>query len=91
MAAPLAGLALLAGAQGCEPKGHPDRRYIPFQKNVFPENVGDVMYVGNIPNESIKALATGDMDGDGDMDIVAVSDGGSLYVVFNNIPQVKLE
>lgn len=91
VAAPLAGLALLAGVYGCEKTNEPSQVSIPFRKGVI-ENPGEILYVGNIPElSSIGAIAAADMDGDGDMDVVAVSRGGDLYIIFNTIPQEKRE
>lgn len=84
IATPVVGLALLA-AQGCK-KGEP--KMVPISIS----NSEAIQYLGNIPESgSIEALATADMDGDGDMDIVTVSSGGKLYIVFNNLPQRNMK
>ena len=83
----LAAIALM-GAAGCKKKPVDD--FISEEEGFSSEYFANKGKVGAVPiqrYDSGKGVALGDMDGDGDLDIVITSDNGNVYMIENNLPQ----
>lgn len=88
----LAAIALM-GAAGC--KKNPVDDFSSKEEGFSSEYFANKGKVGAVPiqrYDSGKGIALGDMDGDGDLDIIIASDTGNIYMIENNLPQKnKLE
>lgn len=83
----------LMGAAGCKKKqadhqpsmGDPASGY-------STEHFTNKGKVGAVPinyYEGGRGIALGDMDSDGDLDIVLINDQGDVYIIENNLPQMR--
>jgi len=90
---PLMGIALVTGISGCCDESN-NQNYIPREPvsqvrslNQFQENeIGKMSELGKQYANNI-AMRLGDMDGDGDLDIVVINTYGKIFVYENNMPQ----
>lgn len=86
----LAAIALM-GAAGCKKKqvdGQPSMKEPAsgYSTEYFTNN-GKIGAVPIYYHEGGRSIALGDMDSDGDLDIVLVNDQGNVYIIENKLPQ----
>ncbi len=102
IAKPLIGLALIVGISGCNegnwsgnqyPQSKPDKQIVEVGKTYFTDwgFLDELNLLGNLyehsPIQDDLEIELGDMDGDGDLDIVVGSKATGLKIYENRIPR----
>ena len=94
IAKPLMGIALIVGINGCGESNNQNyalKKPVPQIRklNQFSEiRIGKISNFGLTYPDNIPMML-GDMDGDGDLDIVLINREGEILVYENNIPQKR--
>ena len=83
----LAAIALM-GAAGC--KKNPADNFSSKEQGFSSEYFTNNGKIGAVPapyDHGVRSIAVGDMDSDGDLDIIVINEKGNVYMIENNLPQ----